>query len=70
MAALCGMRFLPPLVMHGANRVATAELQAHADILVQRLRTYPDWPEMADLDACPTCTVPSRDRPERTDRTA
>jgi glutathione-regulated potassium-efflux system ancillary protein KefF len=70
MAALCGMRFLPPLVMHGANRVATAELQAHADILVQRLQTYPDWPEMADLDACPTCTVPSRDRPERPDRTA
>jgi glutathione-regulated potassium-efflux system ancillary protein KefF len=65
-AALCGMRFLPPLVLHGANRVATAELQTHAEVFVDRLRSYPDWPEMDELDACPTCIVPLRDRPDPT----
>ena len=65
-AALCGMRFLPPLLLHGANRVATAELQAHAEVFAQRLRSYPGWPEMDELDACPTCTVPLQDRPDPT----
>jgi glutathione-regulated potassium-efflux system ancillary protein KefF len=65
-AALCGMRFLPPLVLHGANRVTAADLRSHADVFVQRLRSYPDWPEMDELDACPTCIVPLRDRPDTT----
>lgn len=65
-AALCGMRFLPPLVLHGANRVSAADLRSHADVFAQRLRSYPDWPEMDELDACPTCIVPLRDRPDTT----
>jgi putative NADPH-quinone reductase len=30
-AALCGMRFLPPLVLHGAHKASEAELAAHAE---------------------------------------
>lgn len=62
-AALCGMRFLPPLLLHGAHRVQRHELQAHADTLVQRLSTYPDWPELAGLDDCVACEVPESARP-------
>ena len=62
-AALCGMRFLPPLVLHGAHRVGAAELQAHADTFVHRLGSYPDWPELAGLDDCIDCEVPESARP-------
>ena len=63
-AALCGMRFLPPLILHGAHRVPDAEVLQHAAILRQRLQSYPDWPELADLENCPGCEVPSSDRPK------
>ncbi|HIV70039.1 MAG TPA: NAD(P)H-dependent oxidoreductase [Candidatus Aquabacterium excrementipullorum] len=63
-AALCGLRFLPPLVMHGAHAVNDADLAAHADVYQQRLGSYPDWPEMAELGDCPECRVPSADRPQ------
>jgi glutathione-regulated potassium-efflux system ancillary protein KefF len=62
-ATLCGLRFLPPLVLHGAHTVSRQELGSHVDIFRDRLSTYPDWPEMADLDACPLCEVPANDRP-------
>ena len=62
-AALCGMRFLPPLVFHGAHRASREEVQAHVDVFAQRLASYPDWPEIEDL-ACPACEVPEGDRPE------
>jgi glutathione-regulated potassium-efflux system ancillary protein KefF len=62
-AALCGMRFLPPLVLHGAHRVGAAELQAHADTFVQHLGSYPGWPELAGLDDCIDCEVPESARP-------
>jgi len=62
-AALCGMRFLPPLVLHGAHRVRNSEVQAHVDVFAQRLASYPDWPEIEDLPACPACNVPTTDRP-------
>lgn len=61
-AALCGMRFLPPLVQHGAHRVSDEDLRAHAEVFVQRLGSYPDWPEIADLES-PGCVVPDQDRP-------
>ena len=32
-AALCGMRFLPPLILHGAHKASEAELAAHAETL-------------------------------------
>jgi glutathione-regulated potassium-efflux system ancillary protein KefF len=62
-AALCGMRFLPPLLLHGAHRVGRKEVQAHVEVFAQRLASYPDWPEIEDLPACPACNVPTTDRP-------
>jgi glutathione-regulated potassium-efflux system ancillary protein KefF len=62
-AALCGMRFLPPLVMHGAHRAGDAEIAAHADVFRQRLQSHPQWPELADMDSCVACEVPQADRP-------
>ena len=62
-AFLCGMRFLPPLVLHGAHAVSQDELAAHAAVFQQRLRTYPLWPELEELEACVACDVPPSDRP-------
>ena len=62
-AALAGMRWLPPLVLHGAHRVPDAELQAHAGVFADRLRRYPEWPELADLEVEPECAVAADERP-------
>ena len=61
---LCGMRFLPPLVLHGAHRVSDAALAAHVQVFIERLASYPAWPEMAELDACEVRDVPADDRPK------
>ncbi|CAN5768562.1 NAD(P)H-dependent oxidoreductase [soil metagenome] len=63
-AVLCGMRFLPPLVMHGSHSSTEQEVLDHVQTFAQRLGSYPDWPEIAELDAAPTCEVPPTDRPE------
>ncbi|MGZ8259351.1 MAG: glutathione-regulated potassium-efflux system oxidoreductase KefF [Caldimonas sp.] len=62
-AALCGMRFLPPLVLHGAHRASDAELEAHARTYAERLAAWPDWPEIALVEDCPECAVPPSARP-------
>jgi glutathione-regulated potassium-efflux system ancillary protein KefF len=62
-AALCGMRFLPPLLLHGARSVSDAAVAAHVAIFEDRLRTYPRWRELEDLPQCPACEVPAGDRP-------
>lgn len=62
-AALCGMRWLPPLVLHGAHRADQAELDAHADMFAQRLQTWPAWPELDELDDTLPCDVPADARP-------
>ncbi len=62
-AHLCGMRFLPPLLLHGAHRVPQAEIDAHARVFRQRLESYPEWPELEELGACPITDVPAADRP-------
>jgi glutathione-regulated potassium-efflux system ancillary protein KefF len=62
-AALVGMRFLPPLVLHGAHRASDADLDAHAQTFAERLRTWPDWPERGELGACEVIDVASQDRP-------
>ncbi len=62
-AALCGMRFLPPLVLHGAHSAPESEVAAHVDVVRERLTRYPRWPELESMDACPACEVPSADRP-------
>jgi glutathione-regulated potassium-efflux system ancillary protein KefF len=65
-AALCGMRFLAPLLLHGAHRATEAEIHAHAGVYAERLRGYPGWPELADLDECLACEVPVNERPMET----
>ena len=62
-AALCGMRFLPPLLFHGARSATHEELVAHLDVFRDRLASYPNWPEIDEMGACPTCVVPEADRP-------
>jgi glutathione-regulated potassium-efflux system ancillary protein KefF len=62
-AALCGMRFLPAMMLHGAHRASDEHIAEHARIFGERLSTYPDWPELADLPQCPACYVPTGDRP-------
>ncbi|VTU36430.1 Glutathione-regulated potassium-efflux system ancillary protein KefF [Variovorax sp. PBL-H6] len=62
-AALCGMRFLPPLLFHGARSASPETLAAHIDVFSQRLSSYPDWPEMEDIPECAACEVPATDRP-------
>ncbi|KQP39717.1 NAD(P)H-dependent oxidoreductase [Pseudorhodoferax sp. Leaf274] len=42
-AALCGMRFVPPLVLHGAHGASRQDIDAHAETFAQRLRDYPRW---------------------------
>jgi glutathione-regulated potassium-efflux system ancillary protein KefF len=66
-AALVGMRWLPPLVLHGAHRIADAELAAHAALFVQRLQQWPDWPEIGEMEAAPECAVPADARPQAED---
>lgn len=62
-AALCGMRFLPPMLMHGARSASEDEVALHVATFRERLLTYPEWPEMAEVLDCPTCEVPAFDRP-------
>jgi glutathione-regulated potassium-efflux system ancillary protein KefF len=69
-AALCGMRFLPPLVFHGARSASEADVAAHVDVFAQRLGSYPEWPELEELDACIACPVPEADRPAEHDEAA
>jgi glutathione-regulated potassium-efflux system ancillary protein KefF len=67
-AALCGMRFLPPLVLHGARRASEEAVADHVAVFSQRLRSYPHWPELDDLEQSPACEVPATDRPDTRDR--
>ena len=62
-AALCGMRFLPPLLLHGARSASDEAVAEHVAIFEQRLRSYPQWPEIDELEQCPACEVPASDRP-------
>jgi glutathione-regulated potassium-efflux system ancillary protein KefF len=63
-AALAGMRFLPPLVLHGAHRASNDEVETHASVFAQRLASYPDWPEIDELPPCVVREVGSGDRPQ------
>jgi len=71
-AALCGLRFLPPLLLHGAHRASDAEIQGHATVYAQRLSSWPDWAEIEALPPCVECAVPAiaRPAPGRTERAA
>ncbi len=62
-AALCGLRFLPPLLLHGAHRESEEAVARHVAVFVERLSSYPQWPELESLEQCPACDVPQTDRP-------
>ncbi|HEY8099269.1 MAG TPA: NAD(P)H-dependent oxidoreductase [Burkholderiaceae bacterium] len=47
-ARLCGMRWLTPHILHGAHQVDEDAVAKHVASYVERLRTYPHWPELAD----------------------
>jgi glutathione-regulated potassium-efflux system ancillary protein KefF len=63
-AALCSMRFLPPLVLHGAHAQTAEAVAEHVKVFGERLASYPDWPELDDLEQCAVCDVPLSARPE------
>jgi glutathione-regulated potassium-efflux system ancillary protein KefF len=63
-AALCGMRFLPPLLLHGAHRASDPDVAAHEDMFAERLGSYPRWPELDALLYGLPGTVPDDTRPE------
>ena len=62
-AQLAGMRFLPPLVLHGAHHVTQDEIDEHVDTLLDHLRRWPDWPEIAGLMPCVQGEAPEGERP-------
>lgn len=62
-AALCGLRFLPPLLLHGAHRESEEAVAQHVSVFAERLRSYPQWPELESLGQCQAYDVPQTDRP-------
>ncbi len=66
-AAVCGMRFLAPLVLHGAHRSTESEIDQHVALYSHLLETYPQWPELQNLDDCIDCAVPADARPRIVD---
>jgi len=69
-AALCGMRFLPPLLLHGAHRASEAEVAAHIGVYTQRLVSHPNWPELDELLYGLACAVPEDARPDDSESAA
>ena len=61
-ATICGMRFLPPLILYGAHSVGPEVVAEHIKVFHQRLKTYPLWPEIDALGQCADCLVPVKDR--------
>lgn len=62
-AALCGMRFLAPLALHGAHQLIDDEIDGNAAMFAQRLHSYPQWPELDLMEDCVDCAVPADARP-------
>ena len=62
-AMLCGMRFLPPLVLHGAHSASEAAVAGHIDRFTRQLRLYADTPLAGSAEDCPDAAlVPAADR--------
>ena len=62
-ARLCGMNFLPPLLLHAAHRVADAELARHAEGFAQRLLDYAASREAASAQPATPPDIPLDARP-------
>ncbi len=63
-ANLCGLRFLPPLLLHGAHRAEEPEVEAHLEVYAQRLASYPNWPELGELLYELPALIPEDARPD------
>jgi glutathione-regulated potassium-efflux system ancillary protein KefF len=50
-------------VMHGAQSASREAVAQHVKTFAERLQSYPDWPELDDLEQCAACVVPMKDRP-------
>lgn len=50
-AELCGMRWLPPFILHGARQVPQAAVDAHVANYLELLSAYPQWPLPHDAAA-------------------
>ncbi len=61
-ATLCGMRFLPPLVLHGAHDAPEQAVAAHVKLFEERLKTYPAWAGARAIEPVPE--VPPSTRPK------
>jgi glutathione-regulated potassium-efflux system ancillary protein KefF len=46
---LCGMRWLPPYILHGAHHVDNDAVNAHIARYRERLASYPHWPELKSI---------------------
>jgi glutathione-regulated potassium-efflux system ancillary protein KefF len=57
------MRFLPPLLLYGAHRASEQAVADHVALFAQRLRSHPQWPELAALERPPAGQIPPTDRP-------
>ena len=44
-ARLCGMRWMAPLVLHGAHQVGEPGLETHVKNYLARLAAFPHWPD-------------------------
>ncbi|WAC72494.1 NAD(P)H-dependent oxidoreductase [Roseateles sp. SL47] len=60
-AALCGMRFVPPLLLHSAQKASAEDIQAHARRFVDGLTALPDSSHLQPAPAQED--VPNEDRP-------
>ncbi len=67
-AALCGMRFLPPLILHKARNIGQGDLDRHVATFSQRLQTYPRWAELDDLAPFPAHAADDIHGTDRLDR--
>lgn len=61
-AVLCGLRFLPPMVLHGAHEAGDEAIDAHARRFAQRLAAHPAW-VAGGPGGEPGVEVPVGDRP-------
>jgi len=59
-AKLCGLRFLPPLLLHSAHRIADEALIQHARGFVQQLLSYPSWCASAPRAEVPEVPLDAR----------
>ncbi|MFT5534198.1 MAG: putative NADPH-quinone reductase [Candidatus Paceibacteria bacterium] len=42
-AKLCGMKWLPPHIFHGAHQADEASISGHITAYIDQLKTYPHW---------------------------